>query len=199
MARLTSPSSTPARAGKREAGRKGARLARIRPQGRRGQAARRRRAHPLGSAHAGDGAGTSLLRHGCSLGVSLRWEEESSEAKRESVRVKNEARVEGGAVGRGVLMPRAARSTVDLRSTARRARASFGPGGRCCSAKIPAQAQVAAWARGSALIAAAAVGRGPVALLWAGSIAAGSGRNGQTNSTVTVFFYFPENNLMNLN
>ena len=55
---------------------KGARLAGIRPQGRRGQAARRRRAHPLGSAHAGegagDGAGTSLLRQGCSLGDSLR-------------------------------------------------------------------------------------------------------------------------------
>ena len=64
---------------------------------------------------------------------------------------------------------------VALRSTARRARASFGPGGRCCSAEIPAQAQVAAWARGSALIAAAAVGRGSVALLWAARIAAGSG------------------------
>ena len=92
VARLTSPSSTPARAGKREANRKGARLAGIRPQGRRGQAARRRRAHPLGNAHAGegggDGAGTSLLRHGCSLGDSLRREGESSAAKRESVRVK---------------------------------------------------------------------------------------------------------------
>ena len=60
------------RAGKRK-GRPGALLARIQPQGRRGQAARRRRAHPLGSAHAGegasDGAGTSLLRRCRSLGV----------------------------------------------------------------------------------------------------------------------------------
>ena len=78
------------------------------------------------------------------------------------MRVKNEARVEGGAVGRGVLMPRAARSTVDLRSTARRPRASFGPGGRCCSAEIPAQAQVAAWARGCA------GARGWAAGCWAG-------------------------------
>ena len=38
-------------------GRPGALLAGIRPQGRRGQAARRRRAHPLGNAHAGEGAG----------------------------------------------------------------------------------------------------------------------------------------------
>ena len=47
-----------------------------RGSGQRSKAARRRRAHPLGSAHAGegagDGAGTSLLRHGCSLGDSLR-------------------------------------------------------------------------------------------------------------------------------
>jgi len=78
------------------------------------------------------------------------------------VRVKNEARVEGGAVGRGVLMPRAARSTIDLRSTASRPRASFGPGGRCCSAEIPAQAQVAAWARGCA------GARGWAAGSWAG-------------------------------
>ena len=50
---------------------KGSRLAGIRPQGRRGQATRRRRAHPLGSAHAGegagDGAGTSLLHRGRSV------------------------------------------------------------------------------------------------------------------------------------
>ena len=49
----------------------GAPLAEIRPQGHRGQAARRRRAHPLGSAHAGegagDGAGTSLLHRGRSV------------------------------------------------------------------------------------------------------------------------------------
>ena len=54
---------TPARGEKK--GRPGAQLAGIRPQGRRGQAARRRRAHPLGSAHADEGAddgvGTSLL------------------------------------------------------------------------------------------------------------------------------------------
>ena len=43
------------RAGKRK-GRPGALLAGIRPQGRRSQAARRQRAHPLGSAHAGEGA-----------------------------------------------------------------------------------------------------------------------------------------------
>ena len=43
--------------GKERAGWGGAQLTGIRPQGRRGQAARRRRAHPLGSAHAGEGAG----------------------------------------------------------------------------------------------------------------------------------------------
>jgi len=106
----------------------------------------------------------------------------------ESVRVKNEARVEEGAVGRGVLMPRAARSTIDLRSTARRARASFGPGGRCCSAEIPAQAQVAAWARGRERHAAGpraagpgelarapeqAVGRAVAARCWAARVLAG--------------------------
>ena len=44
----------------------GALLAGLRPKGRRGQATRRRRAHPLGSAHtgeeAGDGAVAPLLR-----------------------------------------------------------------------------------------------------------------------------------------
>ena len=99
VARLTSPSSTPARAGKREADRKGARLAGIRPQGRRGQAARRRRAHPLGSAHAGegagDGAGTSL--HALAVVARSVTEErkKSSEAKRERVRMPNGARVAG--------------------------------------------------------------------------------------------------------
>ena len=56
---------------------------------------------------------------------------------------------------------------VALRSTASRARASFGPGGRCCSAEIPAQAQVAPWARGSTRHAAGPRAAGLVALLWA--------------------------------
>ena len=54
--RLTSPSCMPAR-GEKKGPAEGAQLAGIRPQGRRGQAARRRHAHLLGSTHADEGAG----------------------------------------------------------------------------------------------------------------------------------------------
>ena len=44
-----------------EEGRAGVAARRARPRGRRGQAARRRRTHPLGSAHAGEGAGDGAM------------------------------------------------------------------------------------------------------------------------------------------
>jgi len=79
-----------------------------------------------------------------SLGDELRGEGESSEAKRESVRMEMEVRVSVDrrwsrffipprhVLCRWILLP--------LRSTARKDRASFGSGGHCCSAEIPAQA-----------------------------------------------------------
>ena len=90
VARLTSPSSTPARAGKRKAGRKG--------HGSPGSGHRGAAARPLdGGALTRWGARTpargrrrrrDLAASPWSLGDELRREEVSSEAKRESVRVK---------------------------------------------------------------------------------------------------------------
>ena len=68
-----------------EEGQAGALLAGLRPKGRRGQAARRWRAHPLGSAHAGEGASdgaiTPPFRPLDSLGLRLRCGEESGEER----------------------------------------------------------------------------------------------------------------------
>ena len=72
------------RKGKRK-GRSGVNCSPERPLGRRGQAARRRRAHPLGSAHAGEGASdgaiTPPFRPLDSLGLRLRCGEESGEER----------------------------------------------------------------------------------------------------------------------
>jgi len=64
-------------------------LAGLRPKGCRGQAARRRRAHPLGSAHAGEGAGdgamaarSTVVALSGSLGAAVLRREERA-AKRE--------------------------------------------------------------------------------------------------------------------
>ena len=96
----------------------GALLAELRPKGRRGLAARRRRAHPLGSAHvdegAGDGAIAPPFRPLDSLGLWLRYGEESGK-ERES-KEENAARVTGRQLSTGfdpATSPRSRRIETD--------------------------------------------------------------------------------------
>ena len=96
---------------------------------------------------------------------------------------KNELGFERAAAVAGFSSDRNARRIVDRRSTASRHPGRIRP--RRVD-RFLAQAQVAAWARGEAPRASAGMGL----WLWAARTAVGSGRNDQTNSTVTVFFNF---------
>ena len=63
-----------------------------RPKGDRGQAARRRRAHPLGSAHAGEGAGGGAMDARLAPPLALVWLGSDAAEKREQGRERRERR-----------------------------------------------------------------------------------------------------------
>ena len=135
-------------------------------------------------------------------------------AKRERERAKpNEPRVQGEAPAGGFCSGETTGQPSDPIQRLGFAGPALGPGGNGCAAEFPAQAQVAAWARGSA------GARGWAASRWAGCAGWRArarkghgpnfggphvcwlGQNGQVNSKVTVFVfsYFPENSLIDLN
>ena len=114
----------------------------------------------------------------------------------------NEPRVEGEAPAGGFCSGETAGQPSDPIQRLGFAGPALGPGGNGCAAEFPAQAQVAAWARGSA------GARGWAASRWAGCAGWRArarkghgpnfggprvcwlGRNGQVNSKVTVFVFF---------
>ena len=72
--------------------RTGAAARRARQRGHRGQAARRRRAHPLGSAHAGEGAGGGAMDARLAPPLALVWLGSDAAEKREQGRERRERR-----------------------------------------------------------------------------------------------------------
>ena len=193
---LTSPSCTPVR-GEKKGPAGGAQLAGIRPQGRRGQAARRRRAHPLGSAHAGEGAGDGAGAR-CShsplesLGAAFAALRKESGEDREWRRP-NGARVQGRRSGRRFCSCDARGWPSDRRERLRSNGPTRGLGGRADARALPAQARVAAWVRP-----ARACSDGPsrfcrflgrFALLWAEMA---------EHSEIEFILFFPETDLIHI-
>ena len=149
-----------------------------RPRGHRGQAARRRRAHPLGSTRAGEGASdgamaarSAVLARGCSVAAVIAAAEKRERAKREKGQEPNELGFQAPARRRGFYPSDGNGRPSDHTDGADSPGRPFSPGGCARQAEFPAQAQVAAWARGSARERAqTAVGRGPFLMLWAETV-----------------------------
>ena len=132
-----------------------------RPRGHRGQAARRRRAHPLGSAHAGEGASGGAMATppfvalaSLALGrccAVLRRDEvergESGEEERERAKEGNGLGFGGRGCGRGFVLPIRARDRPIRTNGARCTGQLAAQAGARGSATLPAQAQVVAWVR----------------------------------------------------
>ena len=201
MARLTSPSNTPARGGKGRGkewpaggsarqdlanrapsqGYSTAACSAMGEHARRRGTSRRRHLHLLHCCSFLGGAGTRRRgrrekekeRPGGATVEQLRRPASSAVATAAAVLgTERESKQRNGLGFRwarpaGLLMPRAVRSTARSGSTARSARAKIGPGGIGREAEFPAQAQVAAWARGCA------GARGYAAGSWAGRAAMG--------------------------